>query len=73
MSETPSKVRIGKLDTVGGVLAEAAKVYRQCRRGQLDSLHGSRLVAMLAELRRGMESSEFERRLEELEAERRCL
>ena len=72
MSESQRKVRVGRLDSVSGVINEAARVYKECRRGQLDTLKGSRLVAMLAEIRRGFEGAEFERRLMELEAERRC-
>ena len=44
--------------------------YRHCRRGELDSLVGTRLVQMLAEIRRGLEVSELERRLDNLENRR---
>ena len=36
MSEN-ARIRIGPLDTVGGVITEMGRVYRQTRRGELDS------------------------------------
>ena len=36
MSDGARKMRIGPLDTVGGVCTELAKVYREARRGDLD-------------------------------------
>ncbi len=65
-----TKTRIGRLNTVGGVVGEMARVYRQARRGELDTVDGSRLVNMLREIRVALEMSELERRLEALETGR---
>ena len=62
------KIRIGKLDSIGGVITEMGRVYRQMRRKELDTLDGSRLVGALREIRCAMEHGEFERPIEALEA-----
>lgn len=62
-----AKPRIGPLNTVGGVITEMGKVYRETRRGELESVEGSRLVSMLTQLRTAIEDGEFERRLLDLE------
>ena len=54
MAETKRKPRIGPLDTVGGAITEKGKVYRQARRGELDTAEASRLVHMLKKLRAGL-------------------
>ena len=70
MSEK-AKIRIGRLDTVGGLVTEMARVYREMRRKELDSLEGARLVAALREIRCALEASDIERRIEELEQVRK--
>ena len=70
MSDGKRKVRVGKLDTVGGVVAEMGKLYREARRGDLDTLDATRLCSVLAEMRRALEFGELERRVLELEARR---
>ena len=42
-----AKIRIGTLVTSGDVKTEIARVYRQARRGQLDTSEGTKLVYML--------------------------
>ena len=69
MSERQRKVRIGRLDTLGGVLKEMGRVYRQTRRGDIDDQHGARLVGMLRAMRETIEVADIERRLEALEGE----
>ena len=64
------KVRVGPLDTVGRVITEMAKVYRATRKGDLESVEGSRLVSMLTQIRTAIEGGEYERRLEALEQSR---
>jgi hypothetical protein len=59
--------RVGHLRTVGACASEMARVYRAVRRGQLSSLEGFRLAAILTQLRACIESNEVEQRLEELE------
>jgi hypothetical protein len=56
------------LDTIGGVITEMGRVYRQMRRQQLDSLEGSRLVNALTALRQALEMGDLERRMEALES-----
>ncbi|MCV3239675.1 hypothetical protein [Mesorhizobium sp. ZC-5] len=63
-----SKVRIGKMHDVGGVIDEMKRVYREMRRGSLDTLEGKRLVDALTSIRLGMMDSDVERRLQDLEA-----
>ncbi len=68
MSEKP-KIRIGRLDTVGGVVTELGRIYRQARKGELDVGDGTRLAMILREIRCALEVSDFEARL--LAVERR--
>ncbi len=63
-----AKVRIGRLDTVGGVKTEIARVYRQVRRGELDATEGTRLVYILRVLLTAIETTDVEQRLDVLEA-----
>jgi hypothetical protein len=62
-----AKIRIGRLDTVGGVVVELGRIYRQARRGQLDVGDASRLATILREIRSALEASDIERRIEALE------
>ena len=50
MTEPERKVRIGPLDTVGGVVVEMGRVYRQARRGDIDTVDAGRLVYMLTQM-----------------------
>ncbi len=63
-----AKVRISKLDSVGGVVTELARVYRQARRGELDMTEAKGLTYVLREIRCALEASDIERRIEQLEA-----
>lgn len=65
-----AKVRIGRLDTVGGVVTEMARVYREMRRGQTDGQQGERLIRSLTAIRQGLEVSDIETRLDALEQRR---
>ncbi len=67
MSEKP-KIRIGRLDTVGGVVTELGRIYRQARKGQLDLSDATRLATILREIRCALEVSDFENRLTAVEA-----
>ena len=62
-----AKIRIGPLDTVGGVVTELGRVYREARRGQLDVGDATRLAMVLREIRSALEVSEFEVRLRAVE------
>lgn len=63
-----AKIRIGPLNTVGGVVTELGRVYREARRGELDVGDATRLAYILREIRCALELSEFEKRLEALES-----
>ncbi len=67
MSEK-EKVRIGPLNTVGGVVTELGRIYRLTRRGELDMADAKALTYVLREIRCALEASDIERRLEALEA-----
>ena len=60
--------RVGRLHTVGHIVSEMGKLYRQARRGEINSADASRLASILALMRQGLEASELERRLAALEA-----
>lgn len=62
-----SAIRIGRLDTVGGVAGELGRVYRGMRRDEIDPGLGRALVAALRELRCCLESGSVEARLEAIE------
>ncbi|MFM0095730.1 hypothetical protein PQQ87_08960 [Paraburkholderia nemoris] len=57
-----------KLDSAQEVRFELAKLYRQARNGKIDVGDASKLAHMLQVLSRVIETSDIERRLEELEA-----
>ena len=67
MAERKRKPRIGPLDTVGGVVTELGRVYRQARRGDLDIGDATRLAYILRELRCALEAGDIEARIEALE------
>jgi hypothetical protein len=60
-------VRIGPLTSIGRVGIEIARVYRKTRRKEIASADGMRLVQMLLGLKACHESTETERRLEQIE------
>ena len=66
MSEK-GKIRIGRLNTVGGVVTELGRVYREARRGDLDIGEATRLTYILREIRCALEAGDIERRIEALE------
>jgi hypothetical protein len=60
------------LTTIGGIIAEAAKIYRLARKDRMDHEKARSLVWMLAQLRTMVETQTLERlekRLEELAPE----
>ena len=67
MSEK-AKIRIGPLNTVGGVVTELGRVYRLARRSELDMADAKALTYVLREIRCALEASDIERRIEALEA-----
>lgn len=67
MADKQPRKRIGNLNTIGGVVGEMAKVYREARRGELTTKDAGRLVHMLSQLRAALEDATFEGRLAALE------
>ena len=67
MSEK-AKIRIGPLNTVGGVVTELGRIYRLARRSELDMADAKALTYVLRGIRCALEASDIERRLEALEA-----
>ncbi len=63
---SPKEKRV-KLKTVGDVSREMAKLYREARNGKIDVADASKLANMLSILSRILESSDLEKRVEELE------
>jgi len=59
--------RVGSLGTVGNVLTEMARVYREGRRGEITTADAGRFMAMLTLIRQAIEGEELERRVTELE------
>lgn len=62
-----AEIRIAKMVDIGGVITEMSRVYRQMRRGDLDTLDGKRLVDVLTAIRQAMEVKDVEARLRALE------
>lgn len=66
---TPIERRVrAKLDTLADVRREMAKLYRMARAETLDVQDAARLANILMLIGRLIEGSEFEKRLEALEA-----
>lgn len=55
------------LRTIGEVQAEAGRIYRLARSGQMDSAECSRLASVLALISRMIEGGELEKRIAALE------
>jgi hypothetical protein len=63
------KKRIGPLDTMGRVVAELGRLYREARQSDGVSVaDASRLATILGIMRQCLEASDIERRLTEMEA-----
>jgi hypothetical protein len=60
--------KISKLTSVARVGIEIGRVYRHVRRGELDSLEGLRMCQQLLALKACLETAEFEKRLDAIEA-----
>ena len=60
-------IRISRLDSLGGVCSELARVYREARRGEMEMSEAKALTYVLREIRCALEASDIERRIEALE------
>ena len=58
---------IGRLDSVGRVAIEAARLYRHARRNQLGTIEAHRFAAILAVVAKCLEQGQIEQRLDDLE------
>ncbi len=63
MSEPQRNIRVGPLVTVGGVVREMGKLYREARKGTLQVEKASRLIYMLSQLRVALETAALEARV----------
>lgn len=54
---TKGKVRVPKLDTVGKILSEMGRLYRQARKGEIDPADASKLNTILVSMRQGFENA----------------
>lgn len=63
----PRKARIGRLDTLAGIRKELARVYRECRQGDLSAATGTKLAFILQCLNKSVEVEAIEQRLRALE------
>jgi hypothetical protein len=60
MAETKKRIMIGRLTSVGRVGIEIGRIYRLCRRGELESQLGMRLVQILLGLKSCLETAGME-------------
>jgi hypothetical protein len=71
MPDTPSKTtkppRVGRLDTIAGVVRELGKLYRAARTGIIETSDASRLASVLAVLRASLQDMAIEAQLAALE------
>ncbi len=66
--EKPRKTkRIGQLNDAKGVQRELRSLYREARRGQVETIDLSRFVSALREMRGGLVAETFEARIAALE------
>ena len=62
------RIRIGRLDTAGGIAYEHAKILKMLRRGMIEPALASRLSQMFVNQRTLLEAADAENRMTELEA-----
>lgn len=67
-AQSPTLRRIGLRD-IDAIRREMSRVYRDARRGQIETTIAARLVYMLSEIRKTYEVSVLERRLTALEGQ----
>ena len=69
---TPKKrhnlLRVGKLQTLRDIAIECSKLYRRAAKGMISSADASRQASILAVMKTCVESSDTERRVQEIEA-----
>lgn len=65
----PGRKRVGKLHTIEAVRREAARLYREARRGEVAAGDASKLAVLLQLVARLIEGSDLEARVRRLEGE----
>ncbi|HEV8714706.1 MAG TPA: hypothetical protein VGX03_17985 [Candidatus Binatia bacterium] len=65
-SLTPTP-HVGRLDSLQAVRLELVRVYKDMRRGRIESREGTRLAYVLLAVARVLEQSDLEARIEKLE------
>jgi hypothetical protein len=69
VTATPSPPHVGKLDSLRKVRLEMTKIYKEARIGTLETQEATRLCFLLVNIAKLIESSDLERRLEQVEAQ----
>lgn len=64
----PPAIRVGRLDTADRVRRELARVYKDARCRRIEAGDASKLASVLGLIVRIVETSDFERRIDALEA-----
>jgi len=64
---TPSPSKVGKLDSLQRVRLEMTKLYREARRGTLETQEATRLCFILVNIAKLIETSDLEERFEKVE------
>jgi hypothetical protein len=63
--------RIGRLDSIGAIASELGRLYREARKGEIESFEATRLASILTGLRACLEAGmldDLQHRLDALEA-----
>ena len=67
MGDRQKTKRIGPMTDIAGVTRELRKLYREARRGEIDTIDLSRFVAAMREMRGSLAVETFEKRIVALE------
>jgi hypothetical protein len=65
--ERKRRVKIGRLTSVSRVAIELGRLYRQARHGEVETIEAYRLATILSAMAKCLETTEFERRIAEME------
>lgn len=65
----PRKKRVGSLKTVGQIISESARLYREARRGEIPASDASKLASILTGMRQAVEIVELKGEIDTLRRE----
>lgn len=65
----PRKKRVGSLKTVGQIITESARLYREARRGEIQASDASKLASILVGMRQAVEITEIKGEIDTLRRE----